>query len=441
MVQRKSPPVVTGSTLIVLLFIIVGLSHAVSPPIITLTDRITDFSGQLSAETLSYLSSTIEASEKADGPRVIVVLISSSAPEAIDAYAEQLLAAQPPKPRLDALLVLDPVAKTGRIAISQIARSKLSPVAARIILRENVFCYLRDGDIVPAVEHGAVHILEALQGVPVDSIPVPIATKLSPRQTREGFVNIPPYAQVCDLTGTLAAQDISGLSAAIESLQSRKGAQMAVLILHTTKPETIEQFALRAFEQWQPGRKGIDDGVLVVVAKDDRRVRIEVGYGLEGVITDLIAGRIISEQVTPRFKKNDFTGGIMSGLEKISRVIEGEQLPPLKVFDSGMPTTTDLIIASVVVILAIIASFWIPLYVAALLASVSIGIILWVTNGPGVAIILGCFSGALTYVLPDALLGRGRSSSGSGAGGGSFGGSDSGGGGGSSGGGGASGGW
>ena len=442
MIQRQSHQTTTCcSMLIILLFIIVRLSYAVPPPIITLTDRITDFTGQLPAETLRYLSSTIEAQEKVGGPRVIVVLIAISAPEAIDAYAERLLAAQPPKPRLDALLVLEPAAKTGRIAVSPAARSMLSPVAARIILRENVFVYLREGDIIPAVEHGVGHILEALQGVTVDSIPASRETQSSLQQAKVGLIDIPQYAPVCDLTGTLAAQDISALISDIESLRSRKGAQMTVLMLPTTKPETIEQFALRVFEQWKPGRKGIDDGVLIVVAKDDRRARIEVGYGLEGVITDLIAGRIISEQVMPRFKKNDFAGGIMSGLEKISRVIEGEQLPPLKVFDSGMPTTTDLIISSVVVLLAIVASFWIPPYLAALLASVCIGIILWITNGPGVAIFLGCFSGAITFMLPDAILGRGRSSSGSGAGGGSSGGSDSGGGGGSSGGGGASGGW
>ena len=245
---------------------------------------------------------------------------------------------------------------------------------------------------------------------------------------------------MCDLSGTLSPQDISGLTADIEALKMRKGAQVAILMLPTTKPESIEQFALRVFEDWKPGRKGIDDGVLIVVAKSDRRVRIEIGYGLEGVLPDLITGRIIREQLMPRFKKNDYAEGLMSGLERLSNIIEGEPLPPITNAgtDFGMPTTTDLVIAAVVVIAAIIASFWIRLYLAALLAALSVGGILWFTNGPTAALFLGCLAGAITFVLPSAILGMGSSSSGSGRRGSGSGGS---GGGGSSGGGGASGGY
>ena len=102
------------------------------------------------------------------------------------------------------------------------------------------------------------------------------------------MVRIPPFAPVVDLTGTLAPNDISGLTSDIEALRLRKGVQVAILMLPGVKPETIEQFALRTFESWKPGRKGEDNGVLIVVAKDQRRMRIEVGYGLEGVITDLL---------------------------------------------------------------------------------------------------------------------------------------------------------
>ena len=103
---------------------------------------------------------------------------------------------------------------------------------------------------------------------------------------------------------------------------------MAVLLLPTTQPETIEQYAVRVFEQWKLGRKGVDDGVLLVVAKDDRRLRIEVGYGLEGILPDAIAKRIISEDIAPRFKQGDFAGGLRAGVTRILGVIDGEKLPP-----------------------------------------------------------------------------------------------------------------
>jgi uncharacterized protein len=96
----------------------------------------------------------------------------------------------------------------------------------------------------------------------------------------------------------------------------------------TTAPETIEQYSIRVAEAWKIGRKKIDDGALLVVAKDDRKLRIEVGYGLEGALTDVTASRIISEIITPKFRSGDFSGGISDGVEKIIGVIDGEPLPP-----------------------------------------------------------------------------------------------------------------
>src|SRR6185503_4991960 len=95
----------------------------------------------------------------------------------------------------------------------------------------------------------------------------------------------------------------------------------------TTQPEEIEQYSIRVVEAWKPGRKGVDDGVLLLVAKDDRRMRIEVGYGLEGAIPDAIAKRIIEETVKPYFRNGDFHGGIAAGVEQILKVIQGEALP------------------------------------------------------------------------------------------------------------------
>ena len=137
-------------------------------------------------------------------------------------------------------------------------------------------------------------------------------------------------ARVTDLTGTLTPEQRAALEERLAAFEARKGSQIAVLIVPTTQPETIEQYAIRVAEQWKLGRKGIDDGVLLLVALKDRAVRIEVGYGLEGVLPDAIAKRIIEEYIIPRFKQGDIAGGIMAGVERIMRVIEGEPLPPPK---------------------------------------------------------------------------------------------------------------
>src|SRR5438874_11728355 len=140
---------------------------------------------------------------------------------------------------------------------------------------------------------------------------------------------IPPLkARVTDLTGTLAAQQKSALEQSLAEFETRKGAQIAVLMLPSTQPETIEQYAVRVQESWKLGRKGVDDGVLLVVAKDDRKLHIEVGYGLEGILRDAIAKRIIENDILPRFKEGDFYGGVRAGVDRIMRVVEGEKLPP-----------------------------------------------------------------------------------------------------------------
>jgi uncharacterized protein len=141
-------------------------------------------------------------------------------------------------------------------------------------------------------------------------------------------VAVPPLSgRVVDLTGTLSSADIAALSQRLKDLEARKGSQVAVLIVPTTQPETIEQFSIRVAEAWKIGRRKIDDGALLVIAKNDRKLRIEVGYGLEGGLTDLTARRIIDEVITPKFRTGDFAGGISAGLTRIIGAIEGEPLP------------------------------------------------------------------------------------------------------------------
>lgn len=144
-------------------------------------------------------------------------------------------------------------------------------------------------------------------------------------------VAVPPLkARVTDLTGTLQPGQRAALEKTLQAFENSKGSQIAVLIVPTTRPETIEQYAIRVAEAWKLGRKGVDDGVLVLIAKNDRALRVEVGYGLEGAIPDAVAKRIVSEIITPHFKQDDYFGGIRAGVDRIIKVIEGEPLPEKK---------------------------------------------------------------------------------------------------------------
>ncbi|MGB9151131.1 MAG: YgcG family protein, partial [Burkholderiales bacterium] len=137
-------------------------------------------------------------------------------------------------------------------------------------------------------------------------------------------------AHVNDLTGTLDLQQQARIEQALKALEAKKGAQLAVLVVATTQPETIDQFGIRVADKWKIGRKKIDDGAILIVAKDDRRLRIETGYGLEGALNDATASRIINEVIVPLFKQGDFAGGIEAGVARMAQVIEGEPLPEPK---------------------------------------------------------------------------------------------------------------
>ncbi|WP_027158463.1 TPM domain-containing protein [Methylobacter luteus] len=165
--------------------------------------------------------------------------------------------------------------------------------------------------VVLALRSMAVAVFLLAAGLAIADVPVPAL-----------------QARVTDLTGTLSPAQQSRLEQALMEFEARKGSQIAVLIIPTTQPEAIEQYAMRVAETWKLGRKGIDDGVLLLVAKEDRALRIEVGYGLEGVIPDAVAKRVISEIIIPYFKQNDYFGGIEAGVSRLIRLIDGEPLPP-----------------------------------------------------------------------------------------------------------------
>jgi len=131
-------------------------------------------------------------------------------------------------------------------------------------------------------------------------------------------------ARVTDLTATLSNEQRAALEATLKGVEEKSAAQIAVLLVPSTQPETIEQYSMRVAEAWKLGRKGVDDGLLLLVAKNDRRVRIEVGYGLEGIIPDAVARRVIGETITPRFKQGDFAGGIQAGVLRLAALIAGK---------------------------------------------------------------------------------------------------------------------
>jgi uncharacterized protein len=133
--------------------------------------------------------------------------------------------------------------------------------------------------------------------------------------------------RIVDLAGLLGADQQKELDSIVAAFEQRKGSQIVVLTVPSTAPEPIESFSIRVADEWNIGRKGVDDGVIVVVARDDRAMRLEVGYGLEGVVPDAVAKRLIEDYFAPRFAQGDWYGGLASGIGALTKLIEGETLP------------------------------------------------------------------------------------------------------------------
>ncbi len=261
-------------------------------------------------------------------------------------------------------------------------------------------------------------------------------------------VPVPPLAaRVTDLTGTLDAAQTRALESRLAQFETQKGSQIAVLIIPTTQPETIEQYGIRVADAWKLGRKGIDDGALLLIAKNDRTLRIEVGYGLEGALNDATAKRIVSEIIEPKFKQGDFYGGIAAGVDRMTRVIEGEALPASQGHgtDSENSINSNSLLFFGFVMVTVVGGMLRVLFgrlAAATMTGLIIGLLAWFLAtslllamvGAGAAFFLTLVGGGRGYLGGFGGLGGGLS------GGGGFGGSGGGGGGGF-GGGGASGRW
>ncbi|MEQ1668184.1 MAG: YgcG family protein [Sulfuriferula sp.] len=239
-------------------------------------------------------------------------------------------------------------------------------------------------------------------------------------------------ARVTDLTNTLTPAQTASIEQQLVALEQRKGSQLAVLIVPTTQPEAIEQYSLRVAEAWKLGRKGVDDGALLIIAKDDHTLRIEVGYGLEGIIPDAIAKRVIAETIVPYFKQNDFAGGIQAGMTQLIKLVDGEPLPPAKTQsrnDNSDPMSLLFMAVIAAAIIGQVLSAVFGRFVGSGLAAAAVGGLGWLVLGSVVmaglaalVVFIAVFSGINLAGLVGGFGGRSSGSGGFGGGGGGFGG-------------------
>lgn len=282
------------------------------------------------------------------------------------------------------------------------------------------------------------HVLPALAMVLLSPVPLwsgmAHAADAVPKLTRH----------VTDLTGTLTSAQVDQLDAKLVALEKAKGAQLVVLMVNTTQPQDIDSYSLAVVEANKVGRKGIDDGIMLLVAKNDRQDRIEVGYGLEGAVPDAATARIRREFIEPRFKAGDFYGGIDAGIDALTGLINGEPLPPPAQGArahgrAGNGFQNSLVIGVLIALFLRGMLGGAKAWIRAPLGAVVVGGLLWLLISVGAGV-LGAVVGGVLMLLPG---GAGRSIGGGGWGGfggwggGGFGGGGFGGGGGFSGGGGS----
>ena len=240
-------------------------------------------------------------------------------------------------------------------------------------------------------------------------------------------VPVPPLtAQVVDTTGTLSTEQQAALIQKLQAFETAKGSQIAVLLVQTTQPETIEQYALRVAENWKIGRKNVDDGAILVVALQDRALRIEVGYGLEGALTDITSKRIIEEIIVPQFRQGDFAGGVVAGVDQMIKVIEGEPLPEPVVKRPADSSNTIEDIAPLLFMGTIFIGGFLRKAIGKLPAALATGglvfVVAWLFAGAVIFAVLAAVVAMLLTLFGSSMGGIGGGRGGFGRGGGGFGG-------------------
>lgn len=231
--------------------------------------------------------------------------------------------------------------------------------------------------------------------------------------------------RVIDETGTLTSSQISALDQTLSSFEARKGSQIVVLMVPSTVPESIEQYGIRVADSWRIGRKKVDDGAILIIAKRDRALRVEVGYGLEGVLTDATSKRIIDQIIVPRFKQQDFYGGITEGVNALIKVVDGEVLPAPTQVNSDIQDVGDIrsflpIIFIVALVLGGILRSMLGRLPGSLVTGGFVAVIAWFIFG---ALSMAMVAGVVALVVTLSGIGLGRHgfggySSGRGGGGG-----------------------
>jgi uncharacterized protein len=242
----------------------------------------------------------------------------------------------------------------------------------------------------------------------------------------QALVPVPPLtARVMDQTGTLAVADVAALEQQLQSFEQQRGTQIVVLVLPSTAPEDIADFTQRLGDAWKIGRRDVGDGLLLVVALNDRRLRIAPTKSLEGAVPDLAAQRIIDQVITPAFRQGDVAGGLRAGLSHLQARIEGEALPlPQAGVQSSKPTgaaEVDWLNLVVLLLVALPAVAGVLRRVlgqrlGALAAGGVVGVVVWIMTSllwlGVVAAMLGLMSALFMQALPSAAVrrsqGRGR---------------------------------
>jgi uncharacterized protein len=243
-------------------------------------------------------------------------------------------------------------------------------------------------------------------------------------------VEVPPLqGRVTDLAGALDDSARRALAGKLAAFEQAKGSQIVVLIVNSTQPEDIAQYSIRVVDAWKPGRKGVDDGVLLLFAMQDRAMRIEVGRGLEGAIPDAIAKRVIAEVITPYFQRGEIPAGIDAGVTALIKLVDGEPLPEPEATAAEEDGTWPALLIAAIMLGSILRGILGPL-VGAMVAGGAGFFVGWLLMGTVIAGMVTALI-ASVFTLMSSSSGGGRSSGGGGGGfgggGGGFGGGGGGG--------------
>lgn len=321
--------------LLAALFLTLAASVASAAGLIGTGERgLLDRADTLQTQTAYNAEKDLRALETEAGLQAAILVVDGLPPEVRDQAGKAVESAfadwhANSRTREHLLVLIDKASRRMTIIASDGLKAKFPPDVLGQLSESVSSDALRVGDLDGAV----VGVLRGLRGLAgkakaaADRGNVQTGTPMKIERV-DGLIVVPTLTRpVTDLTATLLPSEAAALEARLLALEAQTKAQLAVLITPTTEPEAIEQYSLRVVEAWKLGQEKIDNGVLLLIAKDDRKMRIEVGYGLEGALNDATAKGIISEVIGPRFKENDFFGGIQAGIERIAEVIRTEPVP------------------------------------------------------------------------------------------------------------------